>query len=80
MHKANINRYNGRNCNNTIIVGNSKTSLTSMDESPRQKINKEILILNNTSDQMDLLDKYLQSMQKQQNIYSFQMHMKHSPG
>ena len=43
---------------NTIIVGVSNTPLTSMDRSSRQKINMETLSLNNTSDQMDLIDIY----------------------
>ena len=35
---------------NTIIAGNFKTQLTSMDRSSRQKISKETRALNNTSD------------------------------
>ena len=35
---------------NTIMVGNVNTPLISMDRSSRQKINKETLALNNTSD------------------------------
>ena len=44
--------------NNTIIVGDFKTPLTSMDRSTKQKINKETQTLNNTIDQLDLIDKY----------------------
>ena len=43
---------------NTIIVGDFKTPLTSMDRSFRQKINKEAQTLNDTSDQIDLIDIY----------------------
>ena len=43
---------------NTIIVGQFNTSLTPMDRSPRQKINKEIQALNDTTDQRDLIDIY----------------------
>ena len=42
---------------NTIIVGDFKTSLTPMDRS-RQKINKETQALNDTIDQIDLIDNY----------------------
>ncbi|KJD25475.1 hypothetical protein TM43_08555 [Campylobacter jejuni subsp. jejuni] len=44
--------------NNTIIVGDLNTPLTSMDRSSRQKINKEIVELNEKLDQMDLIDIY----------------------
>ena len=44
--------------NNTIIVGDFKTPLTSMDRSTKQKINKETQILNGTIDQLDLIDIY----------------------
>ena len=43
---------------NTIIVGNFNTSLTAMDRSSRQKINKETQALNDTIDQIDLIDIY----------------------
>jgi len=42
--------------NNTIIVGDFNTPLTPMDRSTKQKINKEIQILNDTTDQLDLID------------------------
>ena len=38
---------------NTIIVGDFNTSPTPMDTSSRQKINKEIQVLNDTTDQPD---------------------------
>ena len=43
---------------NTIIVGNFNTPLTSMDRSTKQKINQETQTLNNTIDQLDLIDIY----------------------
>ena len=43
---------------NPIIVGNFNTPLTPMDGSSRQKINKETQALNNTLDQIDLIDIY----------------------
>ena len=41
-----------------IIVGGFSTSLTPMDRSFRQKINKETQALNDTIDQIDLTDIY----------------------
>ena len=41
---------------NTIIVGDFNTPLASMDTSSRQKINKGIVPLYDTLDQMDLID------------------------
>ena len=41
--------------NNTIIVGDFNTPLTSMERSTKQKINKETQTLNVTIDQLDLL-------------------------
>ena len=43
---------------NTIIVGDFNTSLTPMDRSSRQKINKETQTLNDTTDQIDVIDIY----------------------
>ena len=40
--------------NNTIIVGGFNSPLTSMGGSPKQKINKEAMSLNDTLDQTDL--------------------------
>ena len=41
---------------NTIIVGDFNTQLTPMDRSTKQKINKETQTLNDTIDQLDLID------------------------
>ena len=41
---------------NTIIVGDFNTPLTPMDRSSKQKINKETQALNDTLDQMNLID------------------------
>jgi hypothetical protein len=43
---------------NTVVVGDLNTPLSSIDRSSKQKINKEILDLKNTIDQMDLVDVY----------------------
>ena len=44
--------------NNTIIVGDFNTPLTTMDRSTKQKINKETQSLKDTMDQLDLIDIY----------------------
>ena len=44
--------------NNIIIVGDFNTPLTPMDRSSKQKINKETQTLNDTIDQIDLIDIY----------------------
>ena len=44
--------------NNTIIVGDFNTSLTPMERSTKQKINKETQTLNDAIDQLDLIDIY----------------------
>ena len=43
---------------NTIIVGDFNTPHTPMDRSTKQKINKETQTLNDTIDQLDLIDIY----------------------
>ena len=41
---------------NTIIVGDSNTPLIPMDRSTKQKVNKETHVLNDTLDEMDLIN------------------------
>ena len=55
--------------NNTIIVGDFNTPLTSMDRSTKQKINKETQTLNDTMDQLDLIDIYRTSHLKTRVTY-----------
>ena len=43
---------------NTFIVGNFNTLLSKMDRSSKQTINKDIVSLNNTLEEMDLTDIY----------------------
>ena len=58
IHKANANSYKREIDSNTIIVGDFNTSLTPMDRSSRQKINKETKALNDAIDQIHLIDIY----------------------
>ena len=55
---ANTNEYKEEINSNTIIVGDFNTPLTTMDRSTKQKINKETQTLNDTMDQVDLIDIY----------------------
>ena len=64
---------------NTIIVGNFNTTLTTMDRSNKQKLNKETQTLNDTMDQLDLIDIYRTFHPKTINFTFSQVHTEHSP-
>ena len=70
----------GKTDSNTIIVGDFNTLLTPMDRSSKQKINKETQVLNDTLDEMDLIDIFRTFHPMQKNTPSSQVHMEHSPG
>jgi len=57
--------------NNAIIVGDFNTPLTPMDRSNKQKINKETQTLNDTIDQLDLIDIYRKFHHKTMNFTFF---------
>ena len=57
--------------NNTIIVGDFNTPLTPMDTSTKLKINKETQTLNDTLDQLDLIDIYRTFHPKTMNFTFF---------
>ena len=42
----------------TIILGDFNTPLSKMDRSSKQNVNKDIVSLNNTLEEMDLTDRY----------------------
>uniref|UniRef100_A0A8D1EUT3 exodeoxyribonuclease III n=1 Tax=Sus scrofa TaxID=9823 RepID=A0A8D1EUT3_PIG len=74
-----LTTFKGQIDNNTIVTGDFNTTLTAMDRSTRQKINKETQTLNEALDQMDLIDRFIRhSIQKQQNTHSPQVHMEYS--
>ena len=56
---------------NTIIVGDFNTPLTPMDRSTKQKISKETQTLNDTTDQLDLIDIYRTFHPKTMNFAFF---------
>ena len=56
---------------NTIIVGDFSTPLTPMDRSTKQKINKETQTLNDTMDQLELIDIYRTFHPKTMNFLFF---------
>ena len=53
-----LTKLKGDITNNTIIVGDLNTPLTSMDRSSREKANKQILDLNEKLDEMNVVDIY----------------------
>ena len=57
--------------NNTILVGDFNTPFTPMDRSTKQKINKETQTLNDTIDQLDLIDTYRTFHPKTMNFTFF---------
>ena len=57
--------------NNIIIVGDFNNLLTPMDKSTKQKINKETQTLNDTIDQLDLIDIYRTFHPKTMNFIFF---------
>jgi len=58
---------------NTIIVGDFNTPLTPMDISTKQKISKETQTLNDTMDQLDLIDIYRTFHPKKMNLTFFSL-------
>ena len=56
---------------NIIIVGDFNTPLTPVDRSTKQKINKETQALNDTMDQLDLIDIYRTFHPKTMNFTFF---------
>ena len=80
IHKQMLTDIKGEIDGNTIIVGDFNTPLTSMDRSLRWKSNKATEILNDTIEQLDLIDIFKTLHPQKQNTHSFQVHMEHSLG
>ena len=66
--------------NNTIIVGYFNTPLTLMDRSTKHTINKETQTLNDTIDQLDIIDIYRTFQPKTMHFTFFQELTEPSPG
>ena len=66
-----LTRMKGEINSNTIIVGDFNTLLTPMDRSTKQKINKETQTLNDTMDQLYLIDIYRTFHHKTMNFTFF---------
>ena len=64
---------------NTIIVGDFNTPLTPMDRSSKLKINKDTQALNDTIDQIVLIDIY-RTLHPKVAEYASQMHTEYSRG
>ena len=61
---------------NTIILGDFNTPLSKMDRSSKQNIEKDIVSLNNTLDEMDITDIYIECfIPKKKNTHYFQVYM-----
>ena len=65
---------------NTIIVGDFNIPLRPMDRSTKQKIRKETQALNDTIDQLDLIDIYGTFHPKTMNFTFFSGAHEPSPG
>ena len=64
---------------NTIVRGGFNTPFSPMDRPSRNIINKETQILNDTINQVDLIDTRTFHL-KASEYTSSQVHMEHSPG
>ena len=69
--KQMLTNMKGEMNSNTIIVGDFNTPLTPMDRSTKQKISKEAQALNDTMDQLDLIDIYRTFHPKTMNFTFF---------
>lgn len=80
IDEANINRIEGRNRQYIILVADFNKPLIIMDMTFRGKINREIEILNNIVNSLDLTDIYTILPSTNQDIDFSQVHTKYSPG
>ena len=65
-----LSDMNGEIESNKILVGDFNTPLTPMDKSSKQKINKETQVLNDTLDEMDLIDIF-RTFHPNAEVYTF---------
>ena len=69
LQKQILTDIKGEIDSNTIIVGDYSTPFTPMDRSSKQKINKETHVLNDTFDEMDLIDIFSTIPSKDRRIH-----------
>ena len=82
IHEAKTDRTAKDIYESSIIVGDINVPLSEMDRSRRQKISKDIVELNNTRNQLNIVDIYRLLLQQQQNMQSSQTNIplvEHSP-
>ena len=70
----------GETNSNTVILGNFSTPLTLMDRSIKQNVNNKTQALNDTLDQLDVIDIYRAYHPKQWVSPFPQVQMEHPPG
>ena len=58
IHKASSNTHKREVGSNTVVLGDFNSPLTPMDRSLKQKIKKETQTLNDTLEQVDLIDMF----------------------
>ena len=68
----------GERNESTIIISNFSIPLSVIGRSSRQKINKDLVALNSTINQLNLIDIY-RLYQQQLNIHFPQVHLEHLP-
>ena len=78
--KQKLIELNGEIDKSTIIVRALNIPLSVIDMSSRQKINNNIVDLNSTINQFDVINIYGISIQQRHNEYFSQVHLKHLPG
>ena len=78
--KQTLTDIKGEIDSNTIRVGDFNTSLIPMDSSSKHKTNKEMQVLNDTLDEMDLIDIFRTLHPNVEEYTSSQLHMEQSPG
>ena len=74
-----LTEIKGETDNNTIIVGDFNTLLTPMDRSSKQKTDKETQVLNDTLEELDLIDIF-KTFHTNAEYTFFISAVEHSPG